>query len=58
MVFVMMVILLMRMTTIMVVRSIVVIRELFDLNKVGCTLLLFAMMVTVMVAMMAYHNFC
>ena len=53
-----MVILLMRVTTNMVVRSIVVIRELFDLNKVGCTLLLFAMMVTVMVAMMAYHNFC
>ena len=53
-----MVILLMRVTTNMVVRSIVVIRELFDLNKVGCTLLLFSMMVTVMVAMMAYHNFC
>ena len=58
MVFVMMVILLMRVTTNMVVRSIVVIREFFDLNKVGYTLLLFAMMVTVMVAMMAYHNFC
>ena len=57
-VFVMMVILLMRVTTNMVVRSIVVIREFFDLNKVGYTLLLFAMMVTVMVAMMAYHNFC
>ena len=53
-----MVILLMRVTTNMVVRSIVVIREFFDLNKVGYTLLLFAMMVTVMVAMMAYHNFC
>jgi len=50
-----MVILLMRVTTNMVVRSIVVIREFFDLNKVGCTLLLLAMMLTVMVA---YHNFC
>ena len=54
-VLVIMVILLMRVATNMVVRSIVVIREFFDLNKVGCTLLLLAMMLTVMVA---HHNFC